>query len=314
MQNIQRRVVPRVARYLAVAVLFVLPGCILFVEFEKGDNCVSFIVDDELITADPSDVFPGDAFELHWQERYLVPSGGAGPSFSEVQQTLTLHDPVTDELLVKLGPFPAPKPDLLTTPGGRPASIAFSEFTSSPDFDPMPRDYLFRVAVHESPGSGVECDPTDVELASKTGEFPLELLCDCDGHNSYGLRVEAAGTIPASPITEGTEIQLVWTNVYDGLHCAGVDPVASGDFQASIQVTGDMGSTDPLVVDVPSMLSGTSAVQSVPISDILAAARPAGTYQVTLILDQAGSVPECTSQGTVNTTDQIVVYSFEVVP
>jgi len=292
-----------------------LGSCILPEAQVVENACVSFIIDDELMSTEPADVFPQDGFDILWFDRYVLdPPDGGDPDFDNVLESLSLRDPVTDAILVQLDDRVVAKPMLLDVPGGQSSKVSFSEFTSHPAYDPVPRDYTFHVEIHTDPADEVPVCPDGARVDDGIGELALTVPCDCDGHYSYGLRVEGAGTSPASPITEGTFFELTWVNVYDGVHCESVAPVESGDFQVSIQINGPPGALDPVLVDVASLSSDTSVVQSVDIADLIPVMPPAGAYDVTLILDAGSVVPECASQGDVDTTDQTVMFSFEIVP
>jgi len=304
-----------VMRVLPIPLLsLALGGCLSFNEFPLGPAaCASFIVDDELMTMDPPDVFPEDNFDLLWFDRYVLdPPDGNEPPFGDVLESLALLDPATGDVLVQLDDRLVPKAILSDIPGGQPSQLAFFAFSSNSAYDSTPRDYLFHVEVHQTPGTEAECLEAADTLNDNAGELELTVPCDCDGHYSYGLRVDDVGTSVASPIPEGTLFDITWTNVYDGVHCEGVDPVSTGDFQVSVQLSGPMGGFPPVLVDANPLLSGTSALQSLSISDLSTSIPPAGAYDVTLVLDPDGVVPECASRGEVDTNDQIAFFSFDI--
>jgi hypothetical protein len=291
---------------VGLLVLALLSGCTELLGLTDPIVCYEFSVEDEFIAADPADAYPGEDFVLSWKNYTDVPPEEiwVAPNEPALVESLSLRDPISGAVVVAL-------PDR-EVPYGSPAtsSIAFSEFVAAPGF--VPADYTFNVELHPPPDTVAEC-PAELVGTDTTGQFPLVLPCECDGLYSYGLRIEGATTDPPNPVV-GEAINIVFTAVYDGIPCEGAAPVESGAFQGEITITGEPGQAGPDAFSIPSMLSGTSSPQVIPTSEIVGAARPVGVYNVTVALDAAGVVPECTSQGEVDTTDQVALFSFEVSP
>lgn len=275
------------------------------------DSCVEIVADDVGTYLDPTDAFPGEPFTANWREYYYAPSGhSTGAPFDEVEEVLSLIDPATGDVVMSTTRT-APKPAQgAAFAGGTYRSFDFTEFQSDPSF--LIQDYLLHVDVHSLPGSTVECEPN--EEFDPTTDIALLLPCSCDGYFSYGLRVEGAETKPATPISAGSDIELTWTNVFDGVACAGASALSSGPFQATVSVTGASGDHGPAAFDVASLTVGSATTQTILLNDVMGSTRAEGIYEVTVALDPAGAVAPCTSQGTPDTSGQVAVLTFEITP